>query len=62
MEAIRQPVDDELLNKNAAAKLVGMTPKTISNWGYKGKLTRVKVGYSVRYLRSELMKKILYLS
>ena len=47
-----------LLSVEEAAKLAGISPKTIYQWGYTGKLTRVIVDTYVKVDKAELERLI----
>lgn len=42
--AERTPIVDRLLNKREAAKLLGVTGRTLDNWRTAGRLRAVKLG------------------
>lgn len=46
---------DRLLDAEAAAELLGVSPSTIRNWWSLGKLRRVKVGRLTRVWESEIL-------
>jgi excisionase family DNA binding protein len=49
-------VDDETLNLNEAAELVGITPSSVRYWIFSGKLPATKLLGEWRIQRSDLLK------
>lgn len=49
-------LEDRLLTVEEAAHMLGISPKTLYVWSSRGKIQKVKIGKTLRFRHSTLMK------
>ena len=48
--------EEEYIAKNKAAKMIGVTPRTIDRWSIEGYIKRVRVGGRIYFQREEVLR------
>jgi len=53
---MKRPPADRLLSVEEAAFMLGIQPKTLYVWSSQGKIEKVKIGKSLRFRESTLLR------
>lgn len=48
--------EEEYISKNRAAKMIGVSPRTIDRWSIEGYIKRVRVGGRIYFQREEVLR------
>ena len=48
--------EEEYISKNRAARMIGVSPRTIDRWSIEGYIRRVRVGGRIYFQREEVLR------